>query len=125
MEQAIFVGRLYFWLLNVFCDADIANAEGKAEAFTLKCIPKLFLQVATKGAALAVVFLPVDPFVVDTAFFEGADANDAGWCSKNEWMIIRDLLHDCLGSIGRHAVIQPNQESVAMGAIACEISNGC
>ena len=96
---------MYFWLLNVFCDACIANAEGKAEAFALKCVPKLFLQVATKGAALAVVFLPVDPFVVDTAFFEGADSNDARWwsgimsCALVVWvslvlriMVLRTLL---------------------------------
>ena len=43
MEQAVFVRGLYFWMLNNFCDAYISNAAGKAEAFALKCIPKLFL----------------------------------------------------------------------------------
>ena len=66
-------------MLVVLCNSYITNAEWEAEALALERIPKLFLQVATECTTLAEVFLPIDPFVVDAAFFERTDTNDAGW----------------------------------------------
>ena len=65
--------------LAAAAQANVANAEGEAEAFPLKGIPELFLKVTSERTALSVISLPINPFVVDAALFEGVDPNNACW----------------------------------------------
>ena len=66
-------------VLAAAAQANVVNAEREAEAFALEGVPELFLKLTSEGTALSVILLPIDPFVVDAALFEGLDPNNACW----------------------------------------------